>query len=402
MKICVLSQSLYTLGGIQRVLATLFNKIVENEEIEITVLMPTLPNEENIFGLSNKVKIINTLDYEKKDIATVFYRLLRKINQKTLLFSKMKLGGLLKKFVLLPGLEKKYRAAIGNDYDVVIGVGCWYSILLSYLAPEISATTVGWMHSTYESYFDNPKAISHGFSDEFSRTSQNLDQVLVLTKSDKEVFDKKLGLNSKVLYNPVADMFFCGRRKFNGEHKLLFIGRLNIQHKGLDYLVSIMKKVSEVYSDAELTIVGDGPDREALKKLIADNALEKNVKLVGQSSNVKPYYQEASVVLVPSRWEGFGVVLLEAMACGTPVVAYENKGPNEIILNGVDGILIKQYNVNEFSDAIIKLLGDAEYWEKISANAYQRACEFSAEKTVERFMKYITQNKEEPAIWENE
>ena len=376
--------------------------MVENEEIEITVLMPTLPNEENIFGLSDKVKIINTIDYEKKDIATVFYRLLRKINQKTLLFSKIKLGGLLKKFVLLPRLEEKYRTAIGNEYDVVIGVGCWYSILLSYLAPEISATTVGWMHSTYEAYFDNPKALSHGFSEVFRCTSQSLDQVLVLTKSDKEVFDKKLGLNSKVLYNPVADMFFCGGRKFNGGRKLLFVGRLNVQPKGLDYLVSIMKKASGIYPDAELIVVGDGPDREALEKLIADNALEKNVKLVGQSSDVKQYYQESNVVLVPSRWEGFGVVLLEAMACGTPVVAYENKGPNEIISNDFDGILIKQYDVNEFSDAIIKLLDDAEYWEKISKNAYQRACEFSTEKTVERFIKYITQNKEEPAIWENE
>lgn len=401
MKICVLSQSLYTLGGIQRVLATLFNKMIDDYGVEITVLMPMLPNEENIFGLSDKVQIINTIDYEKKDIITIFYRILRKINQKTLLFSKMKFESLLKKFVLLPGLKKKYLDVIGNNYDVVVGVGGWYSLMLSYIAPKINATTVGWMHSTYESYFDNPKALLYGFYETFKWTSQNLNKFLVLTNSDKEVFDQKLNINSKVLYNPVDDMFFCNGRKFNGKHKLIFVGRLNMQHKGLDYLVSIMKKVSEVYSDAELTIVGEGPDRDALEKLISDNALEANIKLVGRCSNVKRYYQEANALLVPSRWEGFGVVLIEAMACGTPVIAYENKGPNEIIFNHVDGILIKQYDIKEFADAIIKLLSDAECWEKMSEKAYQKAHDFSAEKTVERFIGYITQNKE-VAVWENE
>ena len=175
MKICVLSQSLYTLGGIQRVLTTLFNKMVNDKDVEITVLMPMLPNENNIFGLSDKVQIINTIDYEKKNIPTIFYRTLRKINQKTLVFTKMKFKGLLKKFVLLPGLEEKYLNMIGDNYDVVIGVGCWYSLLLAYIAPKINAITVGWMHSTYESYFNNSKALSYGFSETFKYTSQNLD-----------------------------------------------------------------------------------------------------------------------------------------------------------------------------------------------------------------------------------
>lgn len=395
MRICVLSQSLYTLGGIQRVLTTLFNEMINNENIEITVMMPMLPNERNIFGLSNKINIINTIDYEKKNVATIFYRILRKINQKTLVFTKTKFKGLLKKFVLLPGLEEKYLNMIGDNYDIVIGVGCWYSLLLAYIAPKVNAITVGWMHSTYESYFNNSKVLSYGFSETFRCISQNLDEFLVLTNSDKEVFDKELNLNSKVLYNPVADTFFYGGRKFNGKHKLLFVGRLNMQHKGLDYLVLIIKEVLKVYSDVELTIVGDGPDKDALKNLIFDNNLESNIKLIGQSSNVKKYYQESNIVLVPSRWEGFGVVLVEAMACGTPVIAYENKGPNEIISNNIDGILIKQYDVEKFSAAIIELLSDAEQWERMSEQAYKKACNFSAQKTVESFVDYITHGKEE-------
>lgn len=395
MKICVLSQSLYTLGGIQRVLATLFNKMIDNEEIEMTVMMPLLPNESNIFGLSDKVNIINTIDYENKNISTIFFRTLRKINQKTMIFSKLGCDNLLKKFVLLPGLEQKYLNIIGDKYDVVIGVGSWYSLLLSYIAPKINAITVGWMHSTYESYFNNNKALSCGFSEVFKYSSQNLDEFLVLTNSDKEVFDKKLNQNSKVLYNPVDDTFFSGGRKFNGKHKLLFVGRLTIQHKGLDYLISIIKEVSKVYPDVELTIVGDGPDRTTLEKIVHDNGLEKNVCFQGQSSNVKKYYDDANIVLVPSRWEGFGVVLIEAMACGTPVIAFENKGPNEIISNNIDGILIKQYDVEEFSNKIITLLDDSERWERMSEQAYKKACNFSAKRTVDRFIDYITHNKEE-------
>ena len=389
MRICVLSQSLYTLGGIQRVLTTLFNKMLDNEEIEITVMMPMLSNEHNIFGLDDRVKIINTIDYEKKNISTIFYRVLRKINQKTLLFSKINIPSILKKFVLLPGLEEKYLGMLNDDYDVVIGVGFWYSLLLSYMAPKISATTVGWMHSTYEAYFNNPKVISYGFDKVFKQTSQKLDDFFVLTNSDKEIFDKELCLDSKVLYNPVDDMFFSGGRKFNGKHKLLFVGRLNMQNKGLDYLIPIMKRVLKIYSDVELTVVGDGPDKSALERLVLDNGLEASIKLVGQNSDVKKYYQEANIVLVPSRWEGFGVVLIEAMACGTPVIAYKNKGPSEIISNNVDGILIKKYEVEEFANAVIGLLGNPEKWENMSVQAYQKACNFSSQKTVERFMNYI-------------
>lgn len=393
MHICFISQSLYTLGGIQRVLASLLNKMVGEDNIEVTVMMPVLPEEKNIFHLSEKVHIINTVDYEKSDTATLLCRGLRKINQKTLIFSRMKLSPLLKRFVLLPGLEDKYVNAIANKFDVVVGVGCWYSILLAYLSHRIDAVTFGWMHSTYESYFYNRKYLAAGFEAEFQRICKKLKGVFVLTKSDKEIFDKKLSIQTVVLYNPVDDAFFLGGRKSNNKHNLLFVGRLVMQHKGLDFLIPIMKKVLMRYPDASLTVVGSGPDEAAFTEMIRDADMVEKIHLVGLCSNVKPYYKEANIVIVPSRWEGFGVVLIEAMASGTPVVAFENKGPKEIISNGIDGMLIKQYDVEAFSDGIVNLLDNAELWEKMSEKAYQKALRFSAEKTLERFMHEISSEK---------
>lgn len=390
MKICVISQSLYTLGGIQRVLATLFNKMVEMKNLEITVMMPHLADEKNIFGLSDDIKIINTINYENNDIMSLFYRMLRKINQKSLIFEKIKAFWLLKRFVLLPGLEQKYMRELSKDYDVVIGVGCWYSILLAYLSPQITAKTVGWMHSTYESYFYNNGVLSAGFSEAFKETANQLDEILVLTESDKRVFDSKLGVDTKVLYNPVADLFFEEHDKTYSKNTLLFVGRINMQHKGIDFLIPIMHKVLSVFPETELTIVGDGPDMSQLKELISSNNLTNHIHLVGQKTDVKSYYDKASLLLVPSRWEGFGVVLIESMACGTPVVAFENKGPNEIITNGIDGILIEKANTEKFADAIIKLLEDREKMSNMSHNAKKKAAKFSAEKAVETFMSYVS------------
>jgi len=108
------------------------------------------------------------------------------------------------------------------------------------------------------------------------------------------------------------------------------------------------------------------------------------------SSDVAEYYKNASVFLHTSRYEGFGVVLVEAMAFGIPVVAFHNNGPDEIISNGKNGFLIEKYDITSFAEQVINLLEDDGLYRYISLNAKKRAEDFLPKKVTERFEEILT------------
>ena len=99
----------------------------------------------------------------------------------------------------------------------------------------------------------------------------------------------------------------------------------------LDYLIDVIKKISEEVPKLRVTIIGDGPSHNWLKAEIERTGLGEKVNLLGTTDNVYQFYGRASVMVQTSRWEGFGMTILEAMSCGIPVVAFHNYGPDEII-----------------------------------------------------------------------
>ena len=131
--------------------------------------------------------------------------------------------------------------------------------------------------------------------------------------------------------------------------------------------------------------MGDGPDKKNLEENVEKRNLQDCIKFVGMSSDVAEYYKNASVFLHTSRYEGFGVVLVEAMAFGIPVVAFHNNGPDEIISNGKNGFLIEKYDITSFAEQVINLLEDDGLYRYISLNAKKRVEDFLPKKVTERF-----------------
>lgn len=389
MRICIISQSLYSLGGVQRVIVTLLNKMLENPEYEITVMMPYLSNESNIFGLDSNVKIVNTLHFEKKSISTFILKGLRRINKKTCKFDELHFYFLQKHFILLPGELEGYINILNNGFDVIIGAGCWQSLIVQVLSEKINANCFGWMHSTYESYFSTKSSQGKGYENFFRDNIKGLKELIVLTKSDKDIFDKKIKTNSKVLYNPIAERFLMKKIEIPNNDELLFVGRLAMDCKGLDFLVDIVKKIYIKRPTIHLTIVGEGKDKVALEKKVLDAKLDSVISLVGRKNDVENYYRKSKVLLVPSRWEGFGLVLIEAMGCGVPVVAFHNKGPDEILINEQGGFLINQYDTEEFSNRVLDLLDNKSVWTKKSQEAKDRANDFLVDKILREFKKIV-------------
>ena len=136
-------------------------------------------------------------------------------------------------------------------------------------------------------------------------------------------------------------------------------------------------------------IVGGGSGYETVNQWIKEKHLEENVDIVGEQKNVIDYYMNSSVFLSTSRWEGFGVVVTEAMECGLPVVSFKTDGPSEIITDQKDGYLIENYDLKKYADAVEALMTDADLRKRMSRNAQERAKDFYTDRIAEEWEKLI-------------
>ncbi|AVR00346.1 hypothetical protein OBCHQ24_15490 [Oceanobacillus iheyensis] len=127
--------------------------------------------------------------------------------------------------------------------------------------------------------------------------------------------------------------------------------------KGFDVLLKAFKQVNTTLSNTHLTIMGEGKQREELEFLAKDLNLEQNVSLVGYKENPYPYYYYSDLYILSSRYEGFPNTLLEALACGTKVIATNCKsGPIEIIEDNNYGVLVPVDDEKVLAKSIIEYL----------------------------------------------
>jgi glycosyltransferase involved in cell wall biosynthesis len=159
------------------------------------------------------------------------------------------------------------------------------------------------------------------------------------------------------------------------ENVLFFLSVLDEFHKykGLDYLLKAMKIVKKEIPDVKLIVGGEGKLLDQYKKIVNSLDLKNNIKFIGFISHEKAveYYNKCDLFATPSisaKQEGFGMVLLEAMACGKPVVSTEIVGVADDIKERNAGRIVKPKNVNALADAIIEVLQDKEGAKRMGAN----------------------------------
>lgn len=208
------------------------------------------------------------------------------------------------------------------------------------------------------------------------------DRFVVLTHEDSRYW----GNQPHIVVIPNAQTFACDAPAPLEAKTVVAVGRLTYQ-KGFDLLLQAWARACRRVSGWQLAIVGDGELRSALSAQAESLGLAGCVTFVPATKDVVAVYRDASVLAMSSRYEGFGMVLLEAQTVGLPVVSFACKcGPSEIVNDGVDGYLVAPGDVDAMADRLVRLMQDGALRRRMGARAFANAARFSTDAVMKQWM----------------
>lgn len=209
--------------------------------------------------------------------------------------------------------------------------------------------------------------------------------LVLLTKADQEAWNLR---NSVVI--PNFSRFQHNGKLANVGHsrRIIAVGRLEEQ-KGFELLIQIWEKVLQKHPDLKdwtVDIFGEGSLRDELEADIRSRGLESFIHLCGNSDHIADEYIRSSIFVLTSRYEGFPLVLIEAMSCGLAPIAFDcPQGPREIIRSRDEGILVPCYDLGQFAEELASLCLSSEKRVSIAEKAYERSRDFQPEKIMRRW-----------------
>ena len=210
------------------------------------------------------------------------------------------------------------------------------------------------------------------------------DCVVTLTKQDAINFKNKYGgQNVLCIPNPVT--IDSSVKSPLTEKRVLCIGRLT-QQKGYDYLMEAWSKVESRKNGWKLRIIGSGKLLPQVQESIRQLNLEDSIELIPSTDNVVKHYQESSIYVMSSRYEGLPLVLIEAMSMGLPIVSFDcETGPRDIVTHDVTGRLVPPFDTNKLAQELNDLMNDAPTRELYSQNALKNVEKFETEKILDQW-----------------
>lgn len=372
LKIVYCTPALYMAGGVERVLTLKANYFVDHFGYDITIILTEGKDKPSFYPLSNKIKIIN-LDLNFEELWTcsfvkkIFVYLKKQYRFKKLL--KIEL------FRLRPDITVSLlRREINFINDIKDG-----------------SKKIGELHINRANYRNYDNSQSNVAKLLFSKLWMNnllsklkkLNRLVVLTEEDKTAW---VELDNVVtIPNPLP--FSSSSISSLNNKRVIVVGRY-CHEKGYDYLLQAWAKVQIECYDWQLSIFGDG-DKSVYERMIDELRIDRSrCFLNGRTIDIQSEYVNSSLAVCSSRFEGFGLSIIEAMECGLPVVSFDCPwGPRSIISDNEDGILVEKGNIDRLAEYMILLMQDTEKRRCMSENAIRNVQRFKIEKIAQQWKK---------------
>jgi phosphatidylinositol alpha-mannosyltransferase len=274
-------------------------------------------------------------------------------------------------------LRRTIRAILRDHAADLVHVHGGLNPVLGLIAPEAARDLDIPAVATFHSWFRR-SALVWIFRSALQRRLDRHAAVIAVSRPVVEAHARYLNADWEIIPNGVDTSFFHpnGRQAdSDARPELLFLGRLDPRN-GLDTILAAMPKVLEQYPTARLTVAGDGPLRPVYERLAAPVA--QAIRFVGRVNGDRPgYYSGADLYLCPTTKASFGITLLEAMACGTPLAVSDITGFRELVDGGEEAVLVPRNQPGAWADSIVNLLSDSPRRQRMSAAGQAKAARFA-------------------------
>ena len=362
--------ALYMAGGVERVLTLKANFFAEHFGYGITIILTEGKDKPFFYPLSDKIKVIN-LDINFEELWTCSF---------------------IKKVFVYLKKQSLYKKKLSSELMRIRP-----DITISLLRREINFITgirdgskkIGELHVNRANYRNFEKNESNFIKNLFARFwmknlvghLRKLDKFVVLTEEDKKQWVEL----DNVVFIPDPLSFQTDKISPLVSKRVIAVGRY-VYQKGFDLLLQAWSIVEKQSEDWELAIYGQG-ERRPYEQLIDKLNIDKTrCHLYGPTNDIMHEYQNSSIFVFSSRFEGFGMVIVEAMSCGLPIVSFDCPcGPREIVSRNNDGLMVENGSVDQLASALIKVMSDGSLRIQFAGNARKNSERFKIEKIAQKW-----------------
>lgn len=355
MNIIFVTNNLNQIGGVERVISKLSDYFVEELNYNVTILSIYSKEIRSFFKINNKVNIVN-LGIEIENGLPMIY--------------KMKKNKYLKKQI--------FNYISNQRYDVIFTLHSFISKYILSNRRNLKGKVIATEHVNHK-FYSKKRTLVNIF------TFRKANKLVVLTQDEKQFYSKYM---KNVVVIPNTKPFNSKIISKKDQKRIISVGRLE-DVKGFDYLIKSFNIASKDNDEWELNIIGDGGKKEELKRLIHDLKLENKVKILPFTNNIKEEYLKSSIYAFSSRCESFGLVLLEAMECGLPIVSFDIPCAREILSDENDSLLAKSFYVQDFAEKLMILMNDSDKRDVYGENAKKNVQRFNMNVIGQKWKKLI-------------
>lgn len=373
MTIVYIYRSLAVFGGVEKVFIDKANYLAEKCGYNVYIITYEQGKHPIIFPLSPKVKHI--------DLNILFYKEYE--------------CNIVKRLIIHYYMENKFITEIKRliqsvHADVMIGASCEYSTMKALSKVKGKVVTIIENHSARMSIekpiSQNPlkNIIFQLKNKKIYRYINNVNAFITLSQEEAKSWSTVV-TSTSVIPNMLSPEYEGITHQKKETKTVISVGRL-VEQKGYDLLLRAWEKVHSTHPDWKLEIYGEGKEKTKLLQLRDKLGLCENVSFLQPTTQIIEKYKSADIYVMSSRFEGFGLVLIEAMACELPCISFNcPNGPSEIIVNNETGYLVENNNINELSDKIIDLIEYPEIRQRMGKKGQKNIQKYQQESIMKKW-----------------